>query len=353
MEQNRASSCNAIGTDGVHVVFVIDFLVKPNFDSTILAQSLDAILSFGNSFLMQRGSNRLTILGSSPAKNTILYVEKQDNEQTSERGSDIPGGQMEKFARITKQFRSNLHRWWKDCINDDGANYNSKVSLLSGAISQALCMIHQHRVSFSHSRVIIFSLGIDQGDVYASQYMKLINCFFAATKINVCFDACSISMSRQNEETAPMSASMEDRFAASILQQGADLTGGRYGFIRLYEMNKLTILYYPHIYKHRYIRIHKVATLLEHLFCCLTPTAQERPSYVLPPKLKISPPAACFCHRKVLDVGYVCSVCVSIFCQYLPFCSTCHSNVFRTNLNKIAHLKSNGNVTFNEKIESH
>ena len=353
MEQNRASSCNAIGTDGVHVVFVIDFLVKPNFDSTILAQSLDAILSFGNSFLMQRGSNRLTILGSSPAKNTILYVEKQDNEQTSDRGFDIPGGQMEKFARITKQFRLNLHRWWKDCINDDGANYNSKVSLLSGAISQALCMIHQHRVSFSHSRVIIFSLGIDQADVYASQYMKLINCFFAATKINVCFDACSISMSRQNEETAPMSASMEDRFAASILQQGADLTGGRYGFIRLYEMNKLTILYYPHIYKHRYIRIHKVATLLEHLFCCLTPTAQERPSYVLPPKLKISPPAACFCHRKVLDVGYVCSVCVSIFCQYLPFCSTCHSNVFRTNLNKIAHLKSNGNVTFNEKIESH
>ena len=25
--------------------------------------------------------------------------------------------------------------------------------------------------------------------------------------------------------------------------------------------------------------------------------------------------AACFCHRKVVDVGYVCSICLSIFCE--------------------------------------
>lgn len=25
--------------------------------------------------------------------------------------------------------------------------------------------------------------------------------------------------------------------------------------------------------------------------------------------------ASCFCHRKVVDVGFVCSVCLSIFCE--------------------------------------
>lgn len=124
-------------------------------------------------------------------------------------------------------------------------------------------------------------------------------------------------VSRENEETAKLSIDMEDQFAMSILQQGCHLTGGRY------------------------IRVYKVGSMLEHLFWCLTPSPEERPRYVLPPKLRISPPAACFCHRKVLgsQIGYVCSVCVSIFCSFLPYCSTCNSNVFKSNLKQISQLK--------------
>ncbi|KAK0651445.1 transcription factor Tfb4-domain-containing protein [Cercophora newfieldiana] len=35
--------------------------------------------------------------------------------------------------------------------------------------------------------------------------------------------------------------------------------------------------------------------------------------------------AACFCHRKVVDTGFVCSVCLSIFCEVLADgeCLTC------------------------------
>lgn len=35
--------------------------------------------------------------------------------------------------------------------------------------------------------------------------------------------------------------------------------------------------------------------------------------------------AACFCHKKVIDIGYVCSVCLSIFCEKIPECTTCGS----------------------------
>ena len=36
--------------------------------------------------------------------------------------------------------------------------------------------------------------------------------------------------------------------------------------------------------------------------------------------------AACFCHRQLVDVGFVCSVCLSIYCRVSPICTTCHTN---------------------------
>ena len=33
--------------------------------------------------------------------------------------------------------------------------------------------------------------------------------------------------------------------------------------------------------------------------------------------------ASCFCHKKTIDTGFVCSVCLSIFCARLEECSTC------------------------------
>lgn len=69
---------------------------------------------------------------------------------------------------------------------------------------------------------------------------------------------------------------------------------------------------------------------------------------ILPTKAKISYKASCFCHRNQVDIGYVCSVCLSsrfrielintritkflfffdctsVFCQFNPICSTCQT----------------------------
>ncbi|KAI8339486.1 transcription factor Tfb4-domain-containing protein, partial [Chlamydoabsidia padenii] len=43
--------------------------------------------------------------------------------------------------------------------------------------------------------------------------------------------------------------------------------------------------------------------------------------------------AACFCHKNIIDVGFVCSVCLSIFCSWTPVCSTCKTKfAFRPKL---------------------
>lgn len=39
----------------------------------------------------------------------------------------------------------------------------------------------------------------------------------------------------------------------------------------------------------------------------------------------------CFCHKKTIDMGYVCSVCLSIFCKHHKKCSTCGLVLIYTN----------------------
>lgn len=325
------------GTDGgesTHLVAIVDLLLKNNFEASQVTQCLDAIIAFANAFLMRSGLNRLTILGSNSVKTTILYhPELHGSLQYA-----IAGQQNEAFANVTSTFRDNFLQWTNESLKMEilqasktdqakdhsmnGNDTNQLTTLLPGSIAQALCMINAQRSEVEQSRIVVFSLGADKSYDYSSQYMKLINCFFAAQKMDVILDACTIELTLAASAQEPIkhqhskpSASMEELFAASILQQGCDLTGGRY------------------------IQVHKVSTLMQHLLWIFITNAKERLSYVLPPKLKIAPPAACFCHRKVLEIGHVCSVCVSIYCQYMPYCSTCNSNLAKTTLKQITHLK--------------
>ena len=48
-------------------------------------------------------------------------------------------------------------------------------------------------------------------------------------------------------------------------------------------------------------------------------------SLALPEPPVVDYRAACFCHRQLVSVGFVCSVCLSIFCKFAPICSTCHT----------------------------
>ncbi|OAF68365.1 General transcription factor IIH polypeptide 3 [Intoshia linei] len=40
--------------------------------------------------------------------------------------------------------------------------------------------------------------------------------------------------------------------------------------------------------------------------------------------------ATCFCHSKIIDIGFVCSTCLSIYCSFQPICSKCCSRIVLT-----------------------
>lgn len=41
------------------------------------------------------------------------------------------------------------------------------------------------------------------------------------------------------------------------------------------------------------------------------PDSEQRSQLVLPPPAHVDYRAACFCHRNLIEIGYVCSVCLS------------------------------------------
>ncbi|KAG5329140.1 TF2H3 factor, partial [Acromyrmex charruanus] len=87
----------------------------------------------------------------------------------------------------------------------------------------------------------------------------------------------------------------------TLLQQGCDITGGNY------------------------LKVPQLAGLLQYLLWVFLPDPSVRSKLVLPPPVKVDYRAACFCHQELIDIGYVCSICLSIFCKFSPICTTCHT----------------------------
>ncbi|KXJ29229.1 General transcription factor IIH subunit 3 [Exaiptasia diaphana] len=151
---------------------------------------------------------------------------------------------------------------------------NNPASALPSALCMALCFGFKLK-----PRILIVKASPDEAD----QYLTTMNCIFAAQKNNVIIDSCSLHQS------------------SGFLQQAADVTGGVY------------------------LKIDETLSLLQHLLWLYLPGHHTRDMLVLPSSQDIDYRAACFCHRKLVDIGFVCSVCLSIYCHFRPRCMTCQT----------------------------
>lgn len=124
--------------------------------------------------------------------------------------------------------------------------------------------IHVDRVSLT-SRILIVSVS---GDL-ANQYIPVMNSIFAAQRKKIPIDILKLA-----GDTV-------------LLQQASDATSGVY------------------------MKPERPEGLLQYLMMAFLPDVTARASLVVPSAGGVDFRAACFCHRKVVDIGYVCSVCLS------------------------------------------
>lgn len=157
----------------------------------------------------------------------------------------------------------------------------------------ALCYIAKtQKTSALKEKLIPRMFVLTGSEESASQYMTYMNVFFTAQKEKIMIDVCSLDKS------------------LNLLQQGCDITGGQY------------------------LKLMNLDSLLQYLLWAFLPDLYTRTKLILPPVGKIDYRSACFCHRELVNMGYVCSVCLSIFCKFTPICTTCHT-VFNTTMNPV------------------
>ena len=120
-------------------------------------------------------------------------------------------------------------------------------------------------VSFQY-RILALSVSSD----VSAQYVPMMNCIFSAQKNNISIVVCKLF----GDESV-------------FLRQACYLTGGRY---------------------HRLTHLEE---LLQVLMTVFLPSRAIRGELMAPANDDVDFRAACFCHRKNVDIGYVCSVCLS------------------------------------------
>jgi transcription initiation factor TFIIH subunit 3 len=120
------------------------------------------------------------------------------------------------------------------------------------------------------SRLLVISVSSDLSD----QYIAVMNAIFASQRLQIPIDVLKLA-----GDTV-------------FLQQASDATGGIY---LAPESKSLT----------------GGAGLLQYLMMGYLPDVTSRRWLVMPQTGEVDFRAACFCHRNVVDLGYVCSVCLS------------------------------------------
>ncbi|KAL6719488.1 RNA polymerase II transcription factor B subunit 4 [Lecanora helva] len=160
---------------------------------------------------------------------------------------------------------------------------------IAGALSLALTYINKTSLSLStnpttqpqsdtimsnestpplHARLLLLSVS----SPLAHHYIPITNTIFAAQRQKIPIDILQLS-------GEPI-----------FLQQASDATGGVY--IKLSSPDQ-------------------ARGLLQYLMMGFLPDQTSRKWLVLPTGGSVDFRAACFCHRKVVDVGFVCSICLS------------------------------------------
>ncbi|TIB71356.1 transcription factor Tfb4 [Wallemia mellicola] len=182
------------------------------------------------------------------------------------------------FGDISERFIRYVNNYYIGCRND----VSTASSTLASTLAQSLCHVNRKIVQESKSTFRI--LVVAASDDVPSEYVSLMNSIFAAQKSKIVIDVVQI----YNCNTI-------------FLQQAAHLTGGNF------------------------IQATDPESLVQYLIMAFLPSQPLRARLVQPRSDKVDFRAACFCHKRIVDIAYICSVCLSIFCQPPQRCSTCNS----------------------------
>ena len=157
-------------------------------------------------------------------------------------------------------------------------------SPFAGALSLALCYCNRAQAleSAAGLRVRPRVLCLQGSQDNPTDYISMMNTIFGAQRQSIPIDAFALG-----EHDSP------------FLQQAAHITRGAY------------------------VKPARGDGLLQYLLSTAGLDLRSRKFLKLPAARGVDFRASCFCHKRPVSVGFVCSVCLSIFCERRGACDTC------------------------------
>ncbi|KAK6070111.1 transcription initiation factor TFIIH subunit 3 [Seiridium cupressi] len=273
-------------------------------DTLPFSKAVANILVFVNAHLAFGNDNQVAILAAHSNRAVWLYPKPPrdgdrdgdiemsgTNGQNGETGAMTSANKYPQFASIESSILSSL----RSLITETDTSDLTSTTLVAGALTTALAYIHKASLAYAppkqstdpanptapsaapqnptlHARILVISVS----DSEPAQYIATMNAVFAASHARIPIDTLSVS----------------PHATPTFLQQAAFITSGSY----------LSCASNP-------------SGLLSYLMFGFLPDAESRTHLVTPTQDSVDFRAACFCHRKVIDKGFVCSICLSIFCE--------------------------------------
>ncbi|KAI9803429.1 MAG: General transcription factor IIH subunit 3 [Piccolia ochrophora] len=310
-------------------------------DTLPLSKAVANILVFINAHLAFHHTNKVAVIASHSQKAQFLYpspsaptgttngappTDRTPNGEDVEMadGTPAPNGTATNPSDAANKYRpfrlveDEVMRSLRSLLDSTSAAdiAHANTTMTAGALSLALAYINKQTVLYadSHggtgrastddqpavavpraqqggdaaargvqSRILVVSVSSD----LAFQYIPVMNCIFAAQRKRIPIDVLKLYST------------------TAFLQQAADATRGIY----LHAASPLG--------------------LLQYLMMAFLPDQAARRHLVQPTQVNVDFRAACFCHKRVVDVGFVCSICLSIFCEPPPgaICLTCGTHL--------------------------
>ncbi|KAL7115251.1 hypothetical protein ACP275_04G173000 [Erythranthe tilingii] len=254
------------------------------------------VLAFLNSILLVNQQNQVVVLAT--GHNSCDYVFDSSVAQSQNQRAEHLLQKLEEFVDKDESL----------CREEsvDGQGF----SLLSGSLSMALCYIqrvfrsgplHPHPRQTRANLTDMCNTGNREecsqflqlcGNILClhgspdgpGQYVAIMNSIFSAQRSMVPIDACVIGTQH-----------------SAFLQQASYITGGVY------------------------LKPQLLDGLFQYLSTVFATDLHSRAFLQLPKPAGVDFRASCFCHKNTIDMGYICSVCLSIFCKHQKKCSTCGS----------------------------
>jgi len=245
---------------------------------------MEHLIVFINAYLACKHDNKLAVIASHYNESKFIYP-TNDAIDVGPR----PANAYQQFWQVDNSLVNSLKQLaLNDTIDDKEYGY----SMISSSLSLALCYINKiirlNELDNIKPRILVLSVSPDS----SVQYIPIMNCIFSAQKANIPIDVCKLF----DEETI-------------FLQQATHITNGVFQNVEDSSM------------------------LLQYLLFSFLPNRSLKSIMVLPDQEQVDLRASCFCHKKIIDIGYVCSVCLSVFCSYSTSCSTCLTNYSLVNMN--------------------